>query len=120
MCAVTRQHGRLAEWNDERGFGFITPTTGGPRVFAHLSAFPSGRRPAANDLVTYEVLKDERNRLQAVDAAYPDSRGPGRTHGRRPASALAAAAGFFVLLGALVARDQVPPLVPAVHAVLSV
>src|SRR4051812_1144037 len=116
MCAVTRQHGRLEEWNDERGFGFITPTTGGPRVFAHVSAFPSGRRPATNDLVTYAVVKDERDRLQAVDATYPDARGPSRTGARRPASALTAAAVFFVVLGALVAWDRVPPLVLALDA----
>ncbi|MBF4509052.1 MAG: cold shock domain-containing protein, partial [Aeromicrobium sp.] len=35
-----RGHGRLSAWNDERGFGFIEPDDGGPRVFAHINEFP--------------------------------------------------------------------------------
>ena len=31
--------GKIAQWNDERVFGFITPDDGSPRVFAHISAF---------------------------------------------------------------------------------
>ena len=31
-----RRQGVLLEWNDERGFGFITPSTGGERVFVHV------------------------------------------------------------------------------------
>jgi cold shock CspA family protein len=41
-----RIEGTLAKWNDDRGFGFIRPTQGGPEVFAHVSAFPrDGQRP---------------------------------------------------------------------------
>ncbi|MFN3339314.1 MAG: cold-shock protein, partial [Dietzia sp.] len=40
-----RRQGVLEDWNDSRGFGFITPSSGGARVFAHVSAFPRGRRP---------------------------------------------------------------------------
>jgi cold shock CspA family protein len=41
-----RIEGTLAKWNDDRGFGFITPTQGWQEVFAHVSAFPrDGQRP---------------------------------------------------------------------------
>ena len=43
-----RHEGRLTEWNDAKGFGFIAPVTGGPRVFVHVSEFPRGRRPAVD------------------------------------------------------------------------
>jgi cold shock CspA family protein len=41
-----RIDGTLTKWNDDRGFGFITPTQGGPEVFPHISAFPrDSQRP---------------------------------------------------------------------------
>lgn len=66
-----RQQGRLTEWNDNRGFGFITPRGGGDRVFVHISAFPRDmRRPLVMDLVTYAVDQDNRGRRRAVEVLF--------------------------------------------------
>ena len=35
----TRTTGRLINWSDERGFGFLAPDGGGPDVFVHANAF---------------------------------------------------------------------------------
>ena len=35
-----RNHGNLTKWNDERGFGFITPAGGVGEIFVHVSASP--------------------------------------------------------------------------------
>jgi cold shock CspA family protein len=66
-----RHKGRLTEWNDDRGFGFINPLDGGSRVFVHISAFPHEyRRPLAMDLVTYAISQDERGRPRATEALF--------------------------------------------------
>ena len=35
-----RKHGTLTKWNDDRGFGFITPAKGDRDIFVHISEFP--------------------------------------------------------------------------------
>lgn len=62
-----RYVGRVTEWNDEKGFGFVTPNGGGDRAFVHVKSFEQrGRRPAEGDLISYEPIRDERRRLNAA------------------------------------------------------
>ena len=75
-----RFQGRVTDWKDDRGFGFVTPNGGGPRVFVHISAFGQGqRRPAENDLVTYELTRDEKKRGRAENVRLVNA---SRTHTR--------------------------------------
>ncbi len=65
-----RYQGKLADWNDERGFGFIASSDGGTRVFAHISSFSSRRRrPTAGDDVSFALSADRDGRTHAVDVA---------------------------------------------------
>ncbi|HEY1029436.1 MAG TPA: DUF1294 domain-containing protein [Pseudomonas sp.] len=57
--------GRLKSWNDDKGFGFITPDSGGADVFAHISAMRGERRPVPGDEVLYVQGRDEKGRLRA-------------------------------------------------------
>lgn len=50
------QQGELIEWNDERGFGFIRPDDGSPRLFVHISQIARiATRPRTGDRVSYAV-----------------------------------------------------------------
>ena len=54
------------------GFGFITPTQGGPEVFAHISAFPKeGQRPQLGERVTFEIGTGKDGKQQAKDITCP-------------------------------------------------
>ncbi len=62
-----RRSGVLADWSDERGFGFIMPSDGGRRVFAHISEFAKDApRPASGDELSFVVGAGGDGRQQAV------------------------------------------------------
>lgn len=68
-----RSEGRLTKWNDDRGFGFITPTQGGTDVFVHVSAFPKDdHRPTIGERVTFEIEISREGKKQATHVFRPD------------------------------------------------
>ncbi|PKQ16419.1 MAG: DUF1294 domain-containing protein [Actinobacteria bacterium HGW-Actinobacteria-7] len=116
------RQGRLTEWNDERGFGFITPLDGRSRLFAHVSEFPrEQRRPYLNDLVVYSTSRDERGRLRAERVTYlvPAHSKHSDSKPQSPAVFLAVAA-FLVLFATLSALGLVPVGLLGVYALASV
>ena len=71
------QLGRIEQWNDDKGYGFVRPlesqTTDGnaARAFVHIKAIArAGRRPANGDLVRHDVERDARGRLNAVNVSF--------------------------------------------------
>jgi cold shock CspA family protein len=50
-----RQQGRLSEWNDARGFGFVQPHGGGDRCFVHIGAFAGRDRRHKNRKASFQT-----------------------------------------------------------------
>ena len=64
-----RVKGKITSWNDDKGYGFITPLAGGKQIFFHISALGNrNRRPELNEVVTYSVSADKQGRPCAVNA----------------------------------------------------
>ena len=64
-----RLQGRIIEWNDERGFGFVVQNGASARMFLHVSAFRKKvDRPLLGSLITYEIRQDENGRPRAANA----------------------------------------------------
>ena len=111
--------GTPASWNDSRGFGFIEGPDG-RRLFAHVSDFPSGRRPAVGHRVSFVVGRDRSGRPCATRIRYV-GRGPRRRPRAGGPPVAEGIAAFFLLLVVVLAVDErVPVAVPLVYAVLSV
>lgn len=77
--------GKISQWNDQKGFGFIIPDDGSEKVFFHISRVKNGtRRPQVGDVVVYESSYDGKGRLQARAVAIEGAVATG--HGSRAKS----------------------------------
>lgn len=66
-----RYKGKLTQWDDDKGFGFVEPIGGGPRAFVHIQAFDrKPRRPLVGDMLLYETSQDDQGRWQAVHVCF--------------------------------------------------
>ena len=68
---AARLHGRITQWFDDRGYGFITAAGGTKQVFLHISALSArGVRPKPGDAVTFLLDRDAEGRLRAKAVQY--------------------------------------------------
>jgi uncharacterized membrane protein YsdA (DUF1294 family)/cold shock CspA family protein len=66
-----RFQGRLINWNDDKGFGFVEPNGGGDRAFVHIKAFkPHARRPVNGEIIIYELVRESNNRFKATNIKF--------------------------------------------------
>ncbi|NKG35169.1 DUF1294 domain-containing protein [Acinetobacter junii] len=67
-----RDQGRLVEWFDDKGYGFIQPNDKHKdRVFLHIKDFArTGPRPLVGCALEYLVILDERGRYRAQQVSY--------------------------------------------------
>lgn len=70
-----RNQGTLTSWNDEKGFGFITPDDASRQVFVHINSFSNRRRrPELNQAVNYTLSSDSKGRPCAASVSFADER----------------------------------------------
>jgi uncharacterized membrane protein YsdA (DUF1294 family)/cold shock CspA family protein len=100
--------GRITSWNDDRGFGFVTPNDGQARVFVHISSFTNPhRRPVINDVVTYRLGADLQGRPRGLEVAYLADQIDERSSTTHVVIAPSAAVLFLTLVFALVVAGHV-------------
>lgn len=102
--------GKLIEWNDGRGFGFIETILDAQRFFVHISAFPKGRRPNVGDVVFFDAVQDQKGRKNAIHVQYSTVQRPESHRINRsifaPRSVLAAL--HLLLIASIVAIGKLP------------
>ena len=115
-----RTKGKITSWNDEKGYGFITPNTGGKRVFIHIRAFDNrNRRPEVNQTVTFALSTDKQGRPCAVKATLAGDRLTQKTRQTNGSISIILAACFLVIVGAAVLTTKIPSFILAIYLVAS-
>ncbi len=66
-----RYQGKITNWKDDQGFGFVILNGGGQKAFVHIKSFAnSSHRPINGDIITYELASDERSRFFAKNIRF--------------------------------------------------
>jgi uncharacterized membrane protein YsdA (DUF1294 family)/cold shock CspA family protein len=115
-----RYQGRITNWKDSKGFGFITPNGGGEQVFMHINALASRRRPEGGELVTYELAIDVKGRAQAKSVAFVGERSAQAVVKKRSIFPVLFAMCFLLFILAMVFAGRLPGVVLALYLVASV
>lgn len=63
--------GKVQNWNDSKGFGFVEPNGGGARAFVHIKAFKHrSRRPVNGEVINYKLVRESNNQYKAEDIKF--------------------------------------------------
>lgn len=116
-----RYQGRITQWNDDKGFGFVLPNGGSNKVFIHVSAFSSRqRRPQGGELVTYELATDAKGRAQAKSVAFVGERAVRATAPGRSSFPLIFTACFLLFVAAMAFAGRLPVAILVLYVIASV
>lgn len=117
-----RYQGKVRNWNDDKGYGFVEPNGGGQRAFVHISSFVRpGRRPVDGDVITYTPVQGKDGRYKASGISF--SRPTGGVSKERRKNGMAGtifATGFWIFLAVAVFFEKLPIEVLAVYIVASI
>jgi len=115
-----RSKGTISSWNDDKGYGFITPSDGGRRVFVHINAFKNrSRRPAPGQQLSYTLSVDKQGRPCAVRATLAGDSLQTTARPRQGSLSIIAAILFLTLVGATVLAGKTPVQVLLLYLALS-
>jgi uncharacterized membrane protein YsdA (DUF1294 family)/cold shock CspA family protein len=111
-----RYQGKVINWKDDQGYGFVIPNGGGDKAFVHIKGFASNsRRPVEGDLITYEVEKDAKNRVTAKNIRYAGEAASTTMPWKGMSLKAAFSIGLLMFLGASVSMGKLPPAIIAIY-----
>ena len=114
-----RYKGKLANWKDEKGFGFIAPASGGKQVFVHIKSFVNRqRRPIGNERLTYEVKTDVDGREQAENVLFYGETMPPMSSALGKSFPVIFAGAFLTFVASLTITGKLPFIVLGLYLIV--
>ena len=113
--------GKIFDWNDEKGFGFVKPNGGGDKAFVHIKSFNSrSRRPMNNDEISYHMVKDNNDRYQAMNVELLTNDKTTLSFASSFLINTVAIVSFLTLLIALTINGYLPFIAACIYAITSI
>ena len=115
-----RARGKITSWNDQQGYGFVTPAAGGKQVFVHIKAFSNrNRRPEIGELVSFALSADRQGRPCAVKATYAGERLHNESKQKNGYLPVTGAALFLLIVGVAALTARIPHFIFAFYLAAS-
>lgn len=115
-----RIQGKIAFWNEEKGYGFVVPGSGAKQVFVHISAFKIRQKPPQlNQLVSFALSTDKQGRPCAVRVTRVGEKLPREMKRNDGMLMILMAVCFIVIVGASVLVTGMPVHVLIVYLAAS-
>ena len=116
-----RTKGKITSWNDGKGYGFISPFSGGKQVFVHVKAFSNRKRlPEIGQVVTYDISSDKHGRPCAVKATLAGDRLQQNKKKNSGSISIVVSIIFIAIVAVSVLGDKLPPVILAAYVGLSI
>ena len=104
-----RTQGMITHWNEEKGYGFITPTSSAKQVFVHIRAFKNRHLPPElNQVVLYSLSTDKQGRPCAVKVTRASEIPSGSSKSITRLFLILMAIGFIAVVGWSVSANNMP------------
>jgi uncharacterized membrane protein YsdA (DUF1294 family)/cold shock CspA family protein len=118
---MTSEIGKISSWNDEKGYGFISPKSGGKSVFLHINDYSKRhKRPIKGLFVIYSLSKDPKGRPCAINV-YPEKGHKEVTKARKESGISVFISGAFVcIVIGLVLANKLPFIILILYIVVSI
>ena len=115
------QTGTILNWNEEKGFGFIAPKSGGKTIFAHINDYSRRHKSPFKGLeVQYAVSADQMGRKCAVDVCPLNGNKRSNREGKQKTVSIILCCGFATVLFVLFRSRSIPFELVGLYAVMSV
>ncbi|KHT58700.1 DNA-binding protein [Alteromonas macleodii] len=119
-----KYQGRILQWDDAKGYGFVEPNGGGTRAFTHIKAFKQrSRRPVNGDIIVYEVEQDRNGNHRACNISLLKDHKAKRLRANKPTSQrkrnVIVLSIFSGALALLTLSGRLPFIIPIVYGAVS-
>ena len=115
-----RSKGKITHWNDDKGYGFIQPDSGGEKVFVHISEFgPRAECPGLDEKVSFSLSTDKQGRPCAVKVKRAGEKSPRKKQNSNYSGQVLIALAFLSVVGLSVVILDIPKQVLFVYLVVS-